>query len=336
MLTHADPTPEFAEAAAVAGANPMSVTDDAAMSFAIFIEKRFIPNHVRIKSAAGKAHYQAILKHILKPETVEALFAQSSAKAKMRLRAVPGWPYLDNVRLLDVNADHVRQLTTSAMASGYSAQTVKHIRNVLSTVISHAKKEHLFDGDNPAAMVKLPRLVHRIPGHLTIDEAKSLLRMLKHPEREIALIAMTTGMGVSEICALKWKHINLSRSMLCIEDVWVPPRGIVFRRNSTYLDEGDSSRERLKVVVVPESLTRVLERLKQPQENFDENGFVLATPQGDPIDPHSTRTQRLKPIGRKLRIPWLSWQVLKRAHGSFLSELSIRLVDDLVVNAQYH
>lgn len=334
MLTHASPVSGLSEAAAATEENHKPVTDDAAMSLATFIEKKFIPNHVRTKSAAGRTHYQAILKHILKPETVEALFAQYSGKTKARLTAVPGWPYLDDVRLLDINADHVRQVTASAIARGYSAQTVKHIKNVLSTVISHAKKEHLFDGDNPAAEVKLPRLVHSIPGHLTIDEAKAILRMLKHPEREIALIAVTTGIGVSEICALKWKHINLSRSMLCVEGVWAPPRGIVFRKNSTYIDEGDSSRDRPKVVVVPESLIRVLERLKQRTENIDENSYVLATPQGDSVEPHSARVQRLKQIGRKLRIPWLSWRVLKRAHSAFLSELSIRLVDDLVDHAQ--
>ncbi len=334
MLTHAGPVSEFAEAAAATGVSRKLVSDDASMSLAVFLEKRFIPNHVLIKSAAGRTHYQAILKHIVKPETVQVLFAQDPGKTKVRLKTVPGWPYLDNVRLSDLSADHARQLTSSAIARGYSAQTVKHIKNVLSTIISHAKREHLFDGDNPVAEVKLPRLVHAIPGHLTIDEAKAILRMLKHPEREIALIAMTTGMGVSEICALKWNHINLSRSMLCVEGVWIPPHGIVFRRNPSCFDEGDSSRERFKVVVVPESLIRMLERLRQRGQNISANGFVLATPQGDPVEPRITRAQRLKPIGRKLRIPWLSWQVLKRAHGAFLSELSVRLVDDLVINAQ--
>lgn len=164
MLTHAIPASEYPEPGAVTGANHKHVTDDAAMSVAIFIEKKFIPNHVRIKSAAGRTHYQAILKHILKPETVQALFAQDPGKTKARLRTVPGWPYLDDVRLFDLNADHVRQLTASAIGRGYSAQTVKHIKNVLSTIIAHAKKEHLFEGDNPAAEVKLPRLVHAIPG----------------------------------------------------------------------------------------------------------------------------------------------------------------------------
>ena len=335
MVTHASPVARFSEGGVAQLANDKLVMEDPGMTLTAFIQNTFIPNHVRLKGASGRTHYQAILKHILKPETVQVLFDQNPAKTKLRLRAVPGWPYLDDVRLFDLNADHVRQITASAIARGYSTQTVKHIKNVLGTILSHAKKEHLLDGDNPAAQVKLPRLVHSIPGHLTIDEAKAVLRMLKHPEREIALITMTTGIGISEICGLKWKHINLSQSILCIEGVWVPPSGIVFRKNLTCIDEDDPSGDRFRVVVVPDSLIRVLERLKQRRGEFDENGFVLATPEGDPVEPQSSRAQRLKPIGRKLRIPWLSWQALRRAHGAFLSELNIRLVDDLVHNTQF-
>ncbi len=41
----------------------------AAVSLAEYIEEKFIPNHVSSKTSAGRMHYQAILKHILTPET---------------------------------------------------------------------------------------------------------------------------------------------------------------------------------------------------------------------------------------------------------------------------
>jgi integrase len=334
MATHGDPVFESYEAVAATVANYTADTDHAAISVVTFIENKFIPDHVRFKSAAGRTHYRAILNHILKPETVQTLFGEYPLKTKARLSAVPGWPYLDDLRLCDLNADHVRQLTASAIDHGYSAQTVKHIKNVLGTIISHAKKEHIFSGDNPVIEVKLPRLVHARPRDLTIDQAMAILQMLKYPDREIALISMTTGMGISEICALRWKDINLTPSTVYIDKERVPPRGIIFRRNWTGIDEGDLSRERLKSVVVPESLIRVLERLKRQRGDIDPNGFVVATPQGDPIEPQCARAQRLKPIGRRLQIPWLSWQVLKLAHGALLSELNARLADDLVHNAR--
>ena len=300
------------------------------MPLRAFIESRFIPNHVALKSTAGRMHYRAILKHIVRPETVRILFAEFATVREPRLKTVPGWPYLDDVRLCDLNVDHVREITSSAMARGYSAQTVKHIKNVLGTIISQAKREHILSGDNPAAEVKLPRLVHGTPRDLNIDEAKAILRMLKYPEREIALISMSTGMSASEICALRWKHVNLTWSTVGIEGELVPPRGIVFGSQETGLDAIEMAHYRPRVVVVGESLIRELERLKRKRELADPDGFVIATADGDPIDPMSARTQRLRTVGRNMQMPWLSWRALKRAHGVFLTELSVRLTDDLV------
>lgn len=300
------------------------------MPLRAFIADRFIPNHVAHKSSTGQIHYRAILKHIVKPETVQMLFAEFPTVGSPRLRAVPGWPYLDEVRLCDLNVDHVREITAAAMARGYSTQTVKHIKNVLGTIISQAKKERILTGDNPAAEVKLPRLVHGTPRDLNIDEAKAILRMLKYPERDIALISMSTGMSASEICALRWKHVNLTWSTVEIEGETVPPHGIVFRSQETGLDAIELGHYRRRVVVVGESLIRELERLKRKRALAEPDGFVIATADGHPVDPMNARTQRLRTVGRKMQMPWLSWRAFKRAHGAFLSELSLQLTDDLV------
>lgn len=334
MVTHTSPVAQFAENAAVRVVNDKPVMEDAGMTLVAFIENNFIPNHVRLKSEAGRTHYQAILKHIIKPETVQTIFAQYSMRTKARLKAAPGWPYLDDLKLRELNADHVRQLTASALACGYSPQTVKHIKSVVNTIISHAQKEHVFGGDNPVAEIKLPRLVHATPRDMSIDEAKVILRMLRYPEREIALISMSTGLGASEICALRWKHVNLTWSTAWIDGELVPPHSIVFRSQQTCADGIELPHSRPRVVAIGESLTRELERLKRQRGLVDRNGFVIATPQGEPIQPTSARTQRLRTVGRKLKMPWLSWRALKRAHGALLSEMCIRLTDDLVRIAQ--
>jgi hypothetical protein len=64
----------------------------------------------------------------LRPDTVDQLFNASTAR-KLRLKAIPGWPYLDKVQLCELREQHVRDLTEAAFAQGCSAQTVTHIRN---------------------------------------------------------------------------------------------------------------------------------------------------------------------------------------------------------------
>jgi len=303
---------------------------DTKMCLARFVEKNFIPDHVEHLSLAGRTHYQAILKHVLKPETVDKLFRPYVGKRKARLKTLSDWPYLDQVRLCDLRSDHVRQLTTSASARGYSHQTIKHIKNTMSAVVSHARKARMFSGDNPTSDVNLPPEPGRTSHTLTIVETKAILRMMQYPEREIALITITTGLSISEICALQWKYVNLTRSSIFTEGKLLPPRSILVIRQWNASSIVDVNSKRVRTVFVPESLVNLLLKLRRNRTIADRNGFLMANQEGEPIHPTSIRKLRLQPIGRTLDMPWLSWQVLKRGHEELLSELRISLANDLV------
>ena len=126
-------------------------------------------------------------------------------------------------RICDLNSNHVRELTSSAISHGYSPQTVKHIRNVIGAIVSHARKERVFSGDNPVTHVKVPAIVRTSSSNLTIRETKGILERMPYPEREIALISITTGMSVSEVCGLQWRHLNLSNAAGYLEGEIIPP-----------------------------------------------------------------------------------------------------------------
>ena len=71
----------------------------AEMTIAEFVKNRFVPEHVAIKRTSGRTHYQAILKHVLRPEEVDEVFHPDAARSKAKLKANPAWPYMSNVRL---------------------------------------------------------------------------------------------------------------------------------------------------------------------------------------------------------------------------------------------
>jgi len=297
----------------------------------MFIERKFIPEHVEKKTASGRTHYQAILKHILRPETVERLFAPYVGIAKARLRAVPDWPYLDNVRLCDLTSDHARQLVSSASARGYSPQTVKHIRNVISAIIAHAKRERMFNGDNPITAVESPPITRKKSHDLTIEQAKTMLKLMHYPEREIALIMISTGMSASEICALQWKHINPTQTTICSDGQLIPPRSVSIRKTWCVDAVVDVNTLKRRDLGLPELL---IIKLKRRRNITNPDDFVFTTPSGSPLRPANLKMSRLKPIGRELDMPWLSWQVLRRAHDALVSELIVKLTNDLVLNAR--
>ena len=302
---------------------------DSSLCMASFIETKFIPDHVEHKSFAGRTHYQAILKHILKPETVERMFTPYTGAMKARLKAVPGWPYLDDVKLCELNSDHIRQLTASASVHGYSPQTIKHIRNVVGAIISHAIRERLFSGNNPVCDVKLPPMIRRESKYLTIAQVETILGLMRYPEREIALITIATGMSISEICALQWKHVNLAASATYVEGEFLSSRSIKVKRQWSAGELMDLSHDEVRSVIIPESLRVLLKKMRPTDKITDQNEFLISTRDGRPISPSNILSRGLKPIGSKLDMPWLSWQVLKRAQKAFMLELTMKYYGDL-------
>jgi integrase len=312
---------------------PRKDLSGATVSFADYVEQRFIPNHVSLKTDAGRMHYQAILKHVLTPEAVERMFAPNSEVSKSRLKTLPDWPYLDHVRLCDLKADHVRHLTVSASARGYSPQTIKHIRNVVGKVIFHARKEGYFSGENPVSEIKLPAILQRKVHKLTITEAKAVLRLMQCPEREIALIAMTTGMGVSEICVLRWKDINLTDTAVYCDGEVIPPRHALVKRQPKDAHSVSPATARMRIVEIPEPLVRRLQRLRRELRQSEPETLLLKHLGGNPLRPGGI-CSRLQHIGKEVGIPWLSWPALKRAHQTLLSDLRAQLSDELMVGVR--
>ncbi len=295
---------------------------DGAMPFAHFVASKFIPNHVELKRPAGRVHYHAILKHIITPDLVDRLFAPYHGEVNGRMKALSGWPYLNNVRIGEITAEHVRRLTDSAKEHGYSHHTVKHIRNVVSAIFSHARRERVFFGDNPVSEVDLPR-VPEARQTLSIRQAKSIVDMLDSPEREIALITISTGLRIPEICALQWKHINLGRSRAFVDGVWMQPGFLFVTRYWLGAEIVDAPPTRVKGVAVTSALTHELLKLKQ-QKLSEPDSYLVSGPDGCALTPSQIRTHRLKTAVRKLGVPWASWHVLRQAFEGQTQQMRFR------------
>jgi site-specific recombinase XerC len=292
---------------------------DSRMTFAFFVESKFIPEHVEHKTLAGRTHYRSILKHLLRPETVNCMF-RAANPANPKLTSVPDWPYLDQVRLCDLKPDHIRSLVSFAIARGYSSQTVKHIRNVTHAIISHAQREGCFTGNNPVSLIKLPPMIRKTERNLTIGQIKAILSLMQYPDKEIALMTITTGMNIVEICELQWKHVNLTDRFSYMDGELIPERSIAVRTRWNRAGLQDMHRGRNRDIEIPEPLFLVLEELQRRKTITHPDDFVLVSESGLSLVATSFRTSRLKPVGRKLGMPWLSWQALRRGYAASLSE----------------
>jgi integrase len=293
-----------------------------------FIENCFIPNHVALKTQAGRTHYHAILKHVLRPETVDRLLLPYRRISRSKLKSVPGWPYLDETRLCDIGPDHVRRLTSLAANHGYSPQTVKHIKNVVSAIISHAKKERVLSGDNPIAEVRLPPIARKASHPISLADARAIFRMMEYPERQIALIMFNSTMNVSEVCGLQWTQINLTSRTVFVEGKTIPPRSISIKCQRTSSGIVPVTSDRVRTIEMSTPLLNVFNALKRRQTGRMSGDFLFSNSSGISVSPTSILASRLKPIGRRFGINF-SWHTLKEVHDAFLQDLCLRLNSEL-------
>jgi integrase len=298
------------------------------MTIAEFVRAKFLPEHVSTKRTSGRRHYQAILKHVLPPEEVDNIFGVDAVGSRAKLKVLANWPYMNNVRLVDAHPDHVQRLVSAALESGYSTQTAKHIRNVVSAIFTHAIKGRYFAGENPALPVTPPGMTRRVAHALTFEQTVRVLQVMRYPEMEMALLALLTGMNVAEICGLQWKHVNLSNHSVNRGGELIPPLTVIVR-NQWYRGElSNVPSARRKNIPIPHLLQSMFLRLSRLTIT-GWNDFVLISRGGRPINQINVAARRLKSIGDALEMPWLSWQVFRRTRVSLIQEFGAQFQQKL-------
>jgi len=303
------------------------------MTVASFVERHFVPAHVARMKPSSQTHYLAMLKHVLRPEEPGHALQEISKTPKSALDSDPDWPYLSQLRLCDVRPEHVRLVTAAAIRQGYSAQTVNHIRNVMSALFEHAIREQYFIGDNPVRLVAAPEANSTRMHSLTLSQAKEVLALMKHPEKEMMLIAVLMDISMSEICGLQWRCVNLTGRTSRQHGDQIPPRTIAIRKQ-WYRDTLEGvKRNRARDIAIPEMLLQILGRLKDRGRFTGPDDFIFASRQGTPVNPNNIIERRLKPLARQLGLPSVSWQVFRRTRKALVADFETQgteLISDLI------
>ena len=305
------------------------------MTIASFVESKFVPEHVAVKMSSSRTYYRAMLKHILTPEEVDRVFRSNLNKSRKRLEAVPNWPYLSDVRLCDAGPDQVHRLLSAAKERGYSIQTVNHIRNVLSAIFMFAKQERCFMGDNPVSLAVFSETARSGAPGLAFSEAKTALHLMKHPEKEIMLMAVLVDINLSEICGLQWKRVNLTGAELVTDGVRIQPRTIAVRKQ-WYRDKlGDVSRSRIRNLPISPLLLQILSKLKDRDRFTSSDDFVFVSRLGTPVNQNNVVERRLKPLAKQLGVPSLSWQAFRRARKALGTEFASQMDEFMEASAGF-
>jgi len=94
-------------------------------------------------------------------------------------------------------------LKTMKLAPGTKAK----LRSLMHAIFNHAMRWEFFSS-NPISLVRQSAKRTRVPDVLAAEEIGKLLGELAAPWRTAVFVAVTTGLRVSELLALKWSDID--------------------------------------------------------------------------------------------------------------------------------
>lgn len=116
---------------------------------------------------------------------------------------------------------HLERVKKNMAEASRAPRSIQYCLAVARQVFNHARRLGLYQGDPPTSKVKKPTPDNRRLRFLTIQEAKSLLKVLAKasPEvRDMALLSLHTGMRAGEVRSLTWADVDIEHGLLTLRD----------------------------------------------------------------------------------------------------------------------
>lgn len=237
--------------------------------------------------------------------TIEGM-AYSTASAYLsylRNHIKPRWGdvALDEIKPIHV-IEWLRQLPLAPKTCG-------HIKGMLHMLFERAMTWELIDVQrNPIELVKVRGLGQRKKILvLTAEQCQELLSRLSDPYRTMYIVALCTGLRVSEILALRWDHIDLQEGVLLVQ------QGTVDGRIGRVKTEASQDEIPLDGSLV--------ETLLEWQKKTSDTGLVFPSPTtGGCFHAGVIQRKRLKPAGALIGLPGIGWHTARHTYRSLLDE----------------
>lgn len=257
------------------------ITPFSSITFREFAEKHFSPNVFPTLKVSTRNRYRDTLKNHLLPAFGEQ-------------------------RLCDIHNLDVQTFVLQKMDKGLSWETADHHRNLMSRIYRTAKKWGFHAGENPAAEIELPPRKFVKERHvLTPEQIPALLRVLREPFRTMVRPAILTGLRVGEILGLQWEDLNFKSAELRVNQRWY--------RGNMDTPKTKSSRRTLPL---PLACVDALQCLQARSKR--KSGLIFQNRNGHPHCDSNILRRELKPAGKKVGAPWLSWHTFRRTHATLL------------------
>ena len=234
-------------------------------------------------------------------------------------------PGLGAIRLADLTAAQVQQYLNRKQEEGLCANTVRKHHSVLHNALEQARRQELIDR-NVVDMAARPSATQPVHHYYDAETMQRLFRALEGTSMELAVkLAGYLGLRRSEICGLKWSHVDRQAKIITIAEA----RTAVNGKSVDKEPKNNSSVRRLGYQGLSD-LENVLERMWRRREaerkrmgsQYCDQGFVLCHSGGHPYQPDylSNRLQRVL-AGKDL--PYVTLHGLRHSFASIANQQKV-------------
>jgi len=209
-------------------------------------------------------------------------------------------PFFGKMLIEQITTQHIEQYKAHTLKQGVTRKTVNNRLAVLGKCIRTAYEWLEVKGMPPRiALLKCPPPQ---TNHLSPDECALLLSSAEGVVRDIALLALHTGMRQGELRALQWSSVNWENRTITVRHS--------LNDRTKKLESPKSNRERY----IPMS-TGVYEMLFKRKK---EAGYVFSNTDGKPFDSQRLIRQ-LDKVREKAGLRKFTWHTLRHTFASLLA-----------------
>jgi integrase len=202
-------------------------------------------------------------------------------------------PTFERAPLAGIDTLAVREWVAGLVEGGLSPSRVRNAHQVLSQVLASGVQGGRIVS-NPAAGVRLPRLVRREMHFLTARQVEDLAATIDARYRLLVRFAAYTGLRAGELAALRVRHLNLLRGRCeVVESVTDVDGRLVWGPTKTYAH---------RTVHLPRFLCEQLAAYLAERPHGPDD-LVFTAPQGGPLREQKFVAGIFKPAAARAGLP---------------------------------
>lgn len=195
-------------------------------------------------------------------------------------------PALDKKRVATFGTRDVNDYIRERQATGCAPSSIRlHVHCLRRAFALAEEYGYAPRGSNPVVGAKLPPLPEREPRAMTLEEAQAFLAATRGDRWEaLYVVALTTGLRISELCGLRWEDVDLEARTVTVR------KKLLYVSRTLVDDEGPKRDKTPPTLPLTPRAVEVLkvhkrrqaeERLAYP-DTWARPDLVFTTPEGKP------------------------------------------------------